>query len=114
MRKLQGEYDLQSIRTLHGRLDYLSPLANNVAYAIAVEKLTDWNCRSVVAIRVLVVNLQISSHLLGMGVFGMDAGAWTPFMYTFTERELYAFRRVDWCSLYRFIHPDRRSGTRYS
>ena len=40
------------------------------------------------AIRVLVSEMaMISSHLLGMGVFGMDAGAWTPFMYTFTERE---------------------------
>ena len=40
------------------------------------------------AIRVLVCEMaRISSHLLGMGVFGMDAGAWTPFMYTFTERE---------------------------
>ena len=71
------------------RLDYISPLANNVAYVLAVEKLLELEvperCR---AIRVLVCELaRISSHLLGMGVFGMDAGAWTPFMYTFTERE---------------------------
>jgi NADH-quinone oxidoreductase subunit D len=40
------------------------------------------------AIRVLCCELgRISSHLLGVGVFGMDAGAWTVFMYTFTERE---------------------------
>jgi NADH-quinone oxidoreductase subunit D len=71
------------------RLDYLSPLANNVAYAISVERLANLEvperCQ---AIRVIVCELaRISSHLLGMGVFGMDAGAWTPFMYTFTERE---------------------------
>ena len=71
------------------RLDYLAPLANNVAYALTVEKLTNIEipprCQ---AIRVLVCEMaRISSHLLGMGVFGMDAGAWTPFMYTFTERE---------------------------
>jgi NADH-quinone oxidoreductase subunit D len=71
------------------RLDYLSPLANNVAYAIAVEKLTGLELpERCEAIRVLVCELaRVSSHLLGMGVFGMDAGAWTPFMYTFTERE---------------------------
>ena len=71
------------------RLDYIAPLANNVAYVLAVEKLLELEvperCR---AIRVVVSELaRISSHLLGMGVFGMDAGAWTPFMYTFTERE---------------------------
>ena len=71
------------------RLDYIAPLANNVAYVLAVEKLLQLEvperCR---AIRVVVSELaRISSHLLGMGVFGMDAGAWTPFMYTFTERE---------------------------
>jgi NADH-quinone oxidoreductase subunit D len=71
------------------RLDYLAPLANNVAYAIAVEKLAGIQLpERCEAIRVLVCELaRISSHLLGMGVFGMDAGAWTPFMYTFTERE---------------------------
>jgi len=71
------------------RLDYLAPLANNVAYAITVERLAGIElpprCE---AIRVLISEMaRISSHLLGMGVFGMDAGAWTPFMYTFTERE---------------------------
>jgi NADH-quinone oxidoreductase subunit D len=71
------------------RLDYLAPLANNVAYAIAVEKLANLEvperCQ---AIRVLCCELaRISSHLLGVGVYGMDAGAWTVFMYTFTQRE---------------------------
>lgn len=71
------------------RLDYLAPLANNVAYAIAVEKLAKLEvpprCQ---AIRVLCCELaRISSHLLGLGVYGMDTGAWTIFMYTFTERE---------------------------
>lgn len=71
------------------RLDYLGPLANNVAYAIAVEKLAGIEvparCQ---AIRVICAELaRISSHLLGIGVFGMDTGAWTPFMYCFTERE---------------------------
>jgi NADH-quinone oxidoreductase subunit D len=71
------------------RLDYLAPLANNVAYALAVEKLAELQvpprCQ---AIRVLCCELaRISSHLLGLGVYGMDTGAWTTFMYTFTERE---------------------------
>ncbi|MGB0460230.1 MAG: NADH dehydrogenase (quinone) subunit D [Opitutales bacterium] len=71
------------------RLDYLAPLANNVAFAMAVEQLAALEvperCQ---AIRVLCCELaRISSHLLGIGVFGMDAGAWTVFMYTFTERE---------------------------
>jgi len=71
------------------RLDYLAPLANNVAYAITVEKLAGLKLpERCEAIRVLVCEMaRISSHLLGMGVFGMDDGAWTPFMYTFTERE---------------------------
>lgn len=71
------------------RLDYLSPLANNVAYAIAVEKLANIEiperCQ---AIRVICCELaRLSSHLLGLGVYGMDTGALTVFMYTFTERE---------------------------
>jgi NADH-quinone oxidoreductase subunit D len=71
------------------RLDYLAPLANNVAYAIAVERLAKLEvparCQ---AIRVIVSEMaRISSHLMGLGAFGIDVGAWTVFLYTFTERE---------------------------
>ena len=71
------------------RLDYLAPLANNVAYACAVEKLMGWELPARgQAIRVLSCELaRISSHMLGIGVYAMDVGALTVFLYTFTERE---------------------------
>jgi NADH-quinone oxidoreductase subunit D len=71
------------------RLDYLAPLANNVAYALAVEKLMGWELPPRgKAIRVLCCEMaRISSHLLGVGCFAMDTGAMTVFLYTFAERE---------------------------
>jgi len=71
------------------RLDYLAPLANNVAYACAVEKLMDWTLpERGQALRVLCCELaRISAHFLGIGVCAMDVGAMTVFLYTFTERE---------------------------
>jgi NADH-quinone oxidoreductase subunit D len=71
------------------RLDYLAPIANNVAYALAVEKLMGWTLPARgQAIRVICCELaRISSHLLGVGCFAMDCGAMTVFLYTFTERE---------------------------
>ncbi len=73
------------------RLDYLAPLANNVAYALAVEKLLGIDkklperCQY---IRVMCCELaRISAHLLGLGAFAMDVGALTVFLHTFTERE---------------------------
>ena len=71
------------------RLDYLAPLANNVAYAMAVEKLMDWELPPRgKALRVICCEMaRISAHLLGVGVFAMDTGAMTVFLYTFTERE---------------------------
>src|ERR1700683_2975759 len=61
------------------RLDYLAPLANNVTYAYAVEKLLGMDvpprCKY---IRVICAELaRISSHLLGLGAFSMDIGAMT-------------------------------------
>ena len=71
------------------RLDYLAPLASNVAYAMAVEKLMGWELPPRgQAIRVICCELaRISAHLLGIGCFAMDTGAMTVFLYTFTERE---------------------------
>ena len=71
------------------RLDYLAPLANNVAYACAVEKLMGWELPPRgQALRVLCCELaRVSAHLLGVGVCAMDVGAMTVFLYTFTERE---------------------------
>lgn len=71
------------------RLDYLAPLANNVAYACAVEKLMGWELPPRgQALRVLCCEIaRISSHMLGVGVCAMDVGAMTVFLYTFTERE---------------------------
>src|SRR4026208_924756 len=73
------------------RLDYLAPLANNHAHALAVEKLMGIDqqlpprCQY---IRVICCELaRISSHLLGLGAFAMDVGAMMVFLHTFTERE---------------------------
>ena len=71
------------------RLDYLAPLANNVAYALAVEKLMGWELPPRgKAIRVICCETaRISAHLLGLGAMALDLGAMTVFLYTFTERE---------------------------
>ncbi|HKY34119.1 MAG TPA: NADH dehydrogenase (quinone) subunit D [Candidatus Polarisedimenticolia bacterium] len=76
------------------RLDYLAPLSNNVAFALAVEKLVGTRvpprCEH---IRVLACELsRISAHLLWLGTHAVDLGAISVFMYTFREREvLYDF-----------------------
>ena len=71
------------------RLDYLAPLSNNVAYALAVEKLMAWEIPPRgKAIRVICCELaRISAHLMGIGAMALDLGAMTVFLYTFTERE---------------------------
>ncbi len=71
------------------RLDYLAPMANNVAYAYAVEKLLGIDvpprCH---VIRVICCELsRIASHLLGLGCYAMDVGAMTVFLYCMRERE---------------------------
>ncbi len=73
------------------RLDYLAPLANNVAYVLAVEKLLGIDQKLPLRcqyIRVICCELaRLSSHLLGLGCFALDLGAMTAFLLTFTERE---------------------------
>jgi NADH-quinone oxidoreductase subunit D len=71
------------------RLDYLAPLANNMAYAIAVERLAKLEvparCQ---AIRVITAEMaRISAHLMGLGAFGLDVGAWTVLVLSLNQRE---------------------------
>ncbi|MFQ5843835.1 MAG: NADH dehydrogenase (quinone) subunit D [Planctomycetota bacterium] len=71
------------------RLDYLAPLANNVALTCAQEKLCGIELPPrAQAIRVMCCEIsRISAHLLGLGAFAMDVGAMTVFLWTFRERE---------------------------
>lgn len=71
------------------RLDYMSPMSNNVAITLAIEKAMGLDIPDRAAwIRVLVCELaRVSSHLMAMGATCMDVGALTLFLWTFTERE---------------------------
>ena len=75
------------------RLNYVSPMINNVGWAMAAEKLmgiTNEIPRRAEYIRVIVGELnRIASHLVGgIGTYGLDVGAFTPFLYCFRDREL--------------------------
>jgi NADH-quinone oxidoreductase subunit D len=71
------------------RLDYLSPLSNNTAYVLAVEKLLGIEAPPRTQyIRTLISELaRISSHLMFLGSLAMDVGALTVWMWSFRERE---------------------------
>ncbi|WP_138429156.1 NADH-quinone oxidoreductase subunit D [Fodinibius saliphilus] len=71
------------------RIDYVSALHQEMGYVIAVEKLLEIEVpERVEYMRVILAELQrIASHLLGIGTFGLDLGAFTPFLYCFIERE---------------------------
>lgn len=80
---------LQNIH-LSDRLDYLSSHMNNLALCLTIEEALEIGVPARAEyIRVMVCELQrIQSHLLWWGVFGMDLGAITSFLYGFKEREL--------------------------
>ena len=71
------------------RLDYVSMLAQEHSYCLAVEKLI--NCRipkRAQYIRVIFAEItRILNHLLAVGCHAMDVGAMTPFLWAFEERE---------------------------
>jgi NADH-quinone oxidoreductase subunit D len=71
------------------RLDYISPMANNVAWVLAVEKLAGIEVpKRAQYIRMMIAELaRIASHLVAIGSFAMDVGALTVLLWTFRERE---------------------------
>jgi len=71
------------------RMDYISPLSNNLALCLSAEKLLGVRVpERVEAIRVLLTELtRISSHCVWLGTHAIDIGALTVFWYCFRERE---------------------------
>jgi NADH-quinone oxidoreductase subunit D len=87
--KLGEHLDYNQYVTVTDRMNYISPLANNVAWHGAVEKLLGIEitprCKY---IRTIIAELaRISDHLLSTGAMGLDTGAFTFFLYAFYQRE---------------------------
>ena len=79
----------QQVVPLTDRIDYLAPMTNNTAYALAVEKLLGLEIPPKAQwLRVLFNELmRLNSHLVWLGTHAMDIGALTVFLYCFRERE---------------------------
>lgn len=71
------------------RLDYVSMMAQEQTYSLAVEKIGKIKIpRRAQLIRVLFAELtRLLNHLLSVGCHAMDVGAMTPFLWAFEERE---------------------------
>ncbi|MBM2816956.1 MAG: dehydrogenase subunit [Ignavibacteria bacterium] len=72
------------------RLDYISSMNNEWPYVMGMEKLLGIEVpERVEYIRVIFAELnRIANHQIAVATFGMDAGAFTPFLYFFRDREM--------------------------
>jgi len=86
-----GEYrHYNQIIPLTDRTDYLAPMANNVCLALAVEKLMGIEITErCTVLRVIACEMsRIISHIVWLGTTGIDLGAFTPFLWSFQQREV--------------------------
>lgn len=81
------------------RLDYVAAMNSEHAYAMGVEKMlgiTEQIPKRVEFIRVVVAELnRIASHLVAIGAYGLDLGAFTPFFWIMRDRE-HILRLLEW------------------
>ena len=87
--KLGEHLDYNQYVTIASRMNYISPVANDIAWHTAVEKLFDIEltprCK---VVRTILAELgRIQDHLLCIGAAALDLGAFTAFLYGFNERE---------------------------
>ncbi len=75
--------------TLTDRMDYLSPMSNNMVFCMAVEKLADLDVPPrAQAVRVICLEMaRIASHCVWLGTHALDMGAMSLFLYAFRDRE---------------------------
>lgn len=85
-----GEYkNYNQWITLSDRMNYLSPLCNNIGFAQAVERLLGMEIpERAKYIRVILAELsRIADHMVWLGTHALDIGAFTAFLYGFEARE---------------------------
>lgn len=104
--KLGEALDYNQYVTIVSRMDYVSPISNDIAWHHAVEKLFDIDitprCK---VVRTILSELgRIQNHLMCVGATALDLGAFTGFLYGFNERER-IYDIIDYISGQRF-HPD--------
>ena len=104
--KLGEVLDYNQYVTIVSRMDYLSPIANDIAWHHAVEKLfgIELTARCKVLRTIMAEIARIQNHLLCVGAAGLDLNAFTGFIYAFNVREK-IYDLVDFVSGQRF-HPD--------
>ena len=89
------------------RMDYMSSMNNNLAFVMGIEKMMGIDeklPKRVEYTRVLVCELnRIASHMVAIGTFGMDIGAWTPFLWCFRDRE-HILNMLEWASGSRMLY----------
>src|SRR5436189_1414115 len=86
-----GDYrHYNQIIPLTDRTDYLSPMANNIGFALAAEKLMGIEVTPrCTVLRVIACEMsRIISHMVWLGTTAIDLGAFTPFLWAFQQREL--------------------------
>src|SRR5436189_566060 len=87
--KLGEHLDYNQYVTIVDRMNYISPLANELSWHHTVEKLLGIQitprCTYIRTIRAEIMRLQ--DHLLNVGTSALDLGAFTAFLYAFTQRE---------------------------
>ncbi len=104
--KLAEVMDYNQYVTIVSRMNYLSPVSNDICWHHAVETLFDINltprCK---VLRTIMAEIgRIQDHLLCVGAAALDLGAFTGFLYAFNPREK-IYDIVDYISGQRF-HPD--------
>ncbi len=104
--KLGEHLDYNQYVTIVSRMNYVSPISNDLTWHHAVEKLfgIDLTPRCKVLRTILAELGRIQDHLLCVGAAALDLGAFTAFLYGFNERER-IYDIMDYLSGQRF-HPD--------
>src|SRR5260221_402199 len=103
--KLGEDLDYNQYVTIVDRMNYISPVANEIAWFHVVEKLLDIELTPRCKYLRVIFNelMRIHDHLLCVGAAALDLGAFTAFLYGFYQREL-MYDRSEVASGQRF-HP---------